>query len=120
MTKDFIGEINELRRERQRLGLSTLQLSTFFKDVSYRAVYRWLHHPKRIYPAYRKILRDGIRQLKKLPTPKADPLSENRRLYRLVREYLTPEEKKELFELEFDQYGEKLKELMKKYRINAE
>ena len=120
MTKDFISEIDELRRERQRLGLSTLQLSAFFRDVSYRAVYRWFHHPKRIYPAYRKIIRAGLRRLKELPTPEADPLTENRRLYRLVRKYLTPAEKKELFDLEFDQYGEKLKELAKQYRISAE
>jgi hypothetical protein len=109
--------VQELDRERRRLKLSIFQLIPFFPSaMSNREFYRWIREGTSPTPVYRTFIRQAIREMKKLPTPKADPLTEFRDLYRTIASKLSVEEKVSLLDLSGEEYEKRLQELALKYR----
>jgi hypothetical protein len=97
--------IQELDRERRRLKLNIFQLIPFFPSaMSNREFYRWIREGVSPTPVYRSFIRQAIRELRKLPTPKSDPLTANRNLYRMISPKLSIEEKLSLLDLSGEEY----------------
>ena len=113
--------VQELDRERRRLKLSIFGLIPFFPaEMSNREFYRWIREGASPTPVYQTFIRRAIREMKKLPTPKSNPLTELRDKYRAVSAFLTVEEKVALLDSNPDEYEAKLEALVQKYQTQEE
>src|SRR4030042_6059041 len=97
--KDYVEQV---RSEMKRLRFNPHRTARFLSTVipvSFREIERWIGKEYRPHRVFRPHLRRGVRELKRIPTPRRTPLENFRDEYRTISSLLSVEEKTDLLKL---------------------